>query len=298
MIQLIKQAIAILCLGMSIGVQAQIAGNASVYSNSGAYGSGKGGNSSNSQQVYLNDSTLKISARLVINFDADQYIAVWGLQEEAESPELCNQAMTKRIEGFTKALQNKFKVSAQSIYIDIVSQSPVYEHEITGKVATQKQVGFELKKNLIHSFNDITQLDDMLALAASMGIYDLIKVDYIVEDQAKLYQKAFAEASAIILQKQGLYEQVMGKKLGKPLGIYSENFQLISPLSQYDTYTASESSTIQASYKSDYIKKQARKQSTSYYNGINGNTYDKITLPAKVKVGMQAVMELSVLFRI
>ena len=71
------------------------------------------------------------------------------------------------------------------------------------------------------------------------------------------------------------------------------------PNARYKSYSAFESSDIQeASYKSSVIKKEERKNTTFYYDGINPSGFDSIINPSSPIVGVQYVMELKIRFDI
>jgi uncharacterized protein YggE len=180
----------------------------------------------------------------------------------------------------------------------MITQNLVYDYDIVNKTATQHEVGFEIKKNIIFKLDEIEDIDKIIETASKYEIYDIVKVDYVISDINELYAQLFKEAMSVINIKKDLYISATGIKLHPTSKIFSEGFNIIYPNQLYQSYQAFESSDVYGSYNSNYIKKDERKRNTFYYNKITASGYDKEINPSLTKVGVQATLDLKILFTI
>ncbi len=249
------------------------------------------------ENICLNDSTLQITAKILMNVVADEYIAVFGVSQEGLTSSECNSSINQRINGFKEHLK-EFEVLEDDVYVDMITQNVVYDHKMKEKQSIQYLKGLEIKKNVIFKFKKIEDLDKIIVYAAKYDIYDLVKVDYVILDLEKLYEQLFEEALAKIKIKKRLYISATGLSLEKVSQIKSEHFNVIFPKEMYNSYTAYESSSVKVHYNSDWIKKESRKRNTFFYDQLDAKGFDKLINPVNVKVGVQVVFELNIHYKI
>ncbi|MBK9981765.1 MAG: SIMPL domain-containing protein [Saprospiraceae bacterium] len=250
------------------------------------------------ETLYLSDSTFIIEASVLQNVIADGYVATFGLAEEATTLKECNEKIDKRIKDFTSQL-TKMGVAKTDIYVDMTSQNKVYDYKITGEVAEEYLQGFELKKNVIVKFNHISDLDQMVIMASNLEIYDLVKVDYIVNDLNAIHTQLLTAASEIISQKKTLYAALTNAHLSPTAEIYGDQFYSFYPDQLYASYQAFESGNISGSgYNNTYTTKDARKSATYYYDKINYSGFDKVINPYVTEPAVEFVITLQIKFEI
>lgn len=275
---------------------AQISGN-QVYGNSN---NDKTNYNSNSRTVSVNDNTLSVTVKILLNKKADGFVLTLGLNQEAENVANCTTKINKRIDGFlTKA--KSLGIKNDDFYIDFISQTKVYDFEMSESKANQYEKGFEIKKNIIITTTKAENLEKLIDLASEFEIYDIIKVDYFNKDTNIIHYSLFDEALVEADKKKEYYLKAFKKRIiGTPNA--TENFAIIFPKTQYSTYQAYESSEVQAQYgyKSDakFLKRIERKNKTFYYNGISTDDFDKVINPNQTEVGIQYVLSLTVSYKI
>ena len=257
---------------------------------------------SNRPNIYLSDSTILLSAQVLLNFSADQYIAVFSIKQEETTSLVCNQKINKRINDFIGDLA-KINIVREDISIDMVSQIKVldFHYSLDKKIATQYLKGIEIQKNIILKFDDIDDIDDIVSRASKFEIYDLIKVDYVVLNTEQIYDRLFKQVSRIIRKKRKNFSELTGASLKKGGQIYSENFSIIYPQSLYKGYVATETSeSILPKYnnRNIWMIKNLRRSRTLYYDQMRASGFDKVLNPDNLRVGVQAVLEIRIKYEI
>lgn len=247
------------------------------------------------KSVYLTDSTFLIEADVLANVIADSYVVTFGLSEEAVTVKECNEKIGKRTQNFISDLK-KLGYSDSDIYLDMTTQNKVFGYITKGDTAEQYQKGFEIKKNVIIKMKSIRALDHIVVLASHHQIYDLVKVDYVVTDIAKIYNQLFQSATEVINQKKALYQGVTNARIAPVAQIYKEQFHSYYPDQLYKSYTAYESSEIY-NYRSNFIKKDLRKGETFYYDKIDYSGFDKVINPSVPEPAVEFVLNLQIKYQ-
>ena len=278
---------------LTFSLSAQQSGN-SVYGGQG-YVHGK---YPGRETLYLTDSTFIIEASIAQNVIADGYVVTFGLSEEATTLKEANTKMEKRIKEFINEL-TKMDIPKTDIFVDMTSQNKIYDYRIVDELAEEYLQGFELKKNVIAKFKNIKELDQMVIAASELEIYDLVKVDYIVNDLSAIRTQLFNAALEIINQKKGLYVSATNARLSTASEIYNDQFYSFYPDQLYTSYTAYESGTVSNyGYDNSYRTKELRKSATFYYDKINYSGFDKVINPYVTEPAVEFVLTLQIKFEI
>ena len=106
-----------------------------------------------------------VEANVLMNVKADEYIAVFGVAQEGETVAECGREMGATIEEFSGELK-ALGIGEEEIFVDFVAQNKIYGFEVTGDLAREKLVGFELKKNVSIHYRDRDLLDKFIVAAA------------------------------------------------------------------------------------------------------------------------------------
>lgn len=280
----------------SISVKAQMSGN-QVYREQNSYNE-ISTYYPESKHFYATDSTLTINANVLLNQKADRFKITLGLNEESGSSKKAIENINLRIEHFLRRLSS-LGIKKEEVYVDFISQTKVYDFDIepNQKLVSQKIKGFEIKKNIIINTSDHSKIEKIIYEASDFQIYDIIKIDYVNTNIEKIHQDLMKEAYAIINRNKDDY---LGKFKHELIGnpIANSNFSYVFPKTQYQQYTAYESSdfdVVRGNYNNDYyIKKSERKGKTFYYEGIKYSGYDKIINNENPEIGIQYMVNLSV----
>lgn len=277
---------------------AQFSGN-QIYGNNNRHNRNNT-NYNKKRTVYSTDSTLTITVNLLMNKIADHYLISIGVNEEAKTAMECNTKINKRINALIASL-NTLEIDKENVYVDFISQTKIYDYDVKEKEAQQFEKGFELKKNLIIRVNHTNKLDNIITLCAKQNIFDIIKVEYIDTDINGSYIQLYTEAITLIESRKKLYLKTTQKKTIGSSSIFSENFNSLSPKNLYKKYEAFESSYLNVynrNYTDHYLKKEARKQRTYYYEGQDASNFDKVINPSNPKVGIQYTFSLTLTYNL
>jgi hypothetical protein len=297
----------ILCLSLlvsvcSLTVLAQEAGNR-VYGNAGAQ---QGGDVVRrtprypetmtetviSEQPNLLVTTYQfIDAKILTSVDTKEYVAVFGLAQEADTLQAANKKLQDQIIAFQRGL-SALGIRADDTYIDFITQNRVYDYVVKGSTAREKTSGFQIKENLAIRFKEHTLLDQIVPLAAQGGIFDLIKVDYVTSDLSALRAQMTAEAQKIIKQKEEAYTR-LGIKL-TPESISAENFDAFQPFEAYNSYKAYETGTVDDNYRTV----ERRKNSTFFFEPLAPGKFDLVLTNIGLEPHVQCTYYLRVKYHV
>lgn len=250
--------------------------------------------------LFLSDSAFLVKANILMNVKADTFVAVFAVHEHAPTIKECNEKINVRIGNFTAELA-KMGVAAKSIYIDLTTQTKLLDYKVdrANNYAEQYIKGFELNKNVIIRFTNSADIDRMLMAASIYGIYDIVKVDYIVTDMEKVYSEIYKIAGDVINRKKDAYVHLTKVKLAAASQIYSESFKTFYPSNLYKKYTPDQSVTnLQTDYNSKMVIKELNSALTFYYDQLEYSGYDKIINPVVIEPMVEFVLNLQVKFKI
>lgn len=247
-------------------------------------------------KLYLSDTTFIIQANVMMNVIAGSYVATFGVAESSPTLGEANSKIDKRINSFIAALK-KLGIAQQDIYVDMTTQTQIFDYKVNGDYAEQYIAGFEQKKNVIVKFKNINDLDKMLVAASENGIYDLAKVDYIVTDPGRIYEQLFQSALEVINRKKELYVKATGMKLSPSSQVYGESFYSLYPEQLYKSYTPNLSAQYY-DYSTYSKKKELRKSTTYYYDNISYSGFDKVIHPIVTEPAVEFVLTLQIKFQV
>jgi uncharacterized protein YggE len=238
-----------------------------------------------------------VEANVLINVKADEYVAVFGLAQEGETIAECSRKMDALAKEFTDAIK-ELRVTDNDLFLDFVTQTRIYGYEMTGEIAREKLVGFEIKKNLSIHYKDRDLLDKFTVAAAKSKIYDLIKVDYVVRDASAIQDKLMEEAAKVVKRKADRYEMLLGIKLQPPAQVFAEKYGTHYPTQLYDSYTAAESEHVYGLDRQRFVIQTARKTRTFVFNGLDGALFDDVINPVIIEPVVQFTIHLKVKYEV
>ena len=238
-----------------------------------------------------------VEASVLMNVKADEYVAVFGISQEGTTPEEAGRKMDETIKGFGDSAK-ALGIAGDDLFVDFVAQHRIYGFEVAGDIAREKLVGFDLKKNVAIHYKDRDLLDKLVLAAAKSKIYDLIKVDYVVKDTAKVQARLVEEAARVIKEKSARYEKLLGIKLRPPGQVYAERPSIYYPTPMYDAYTAFEAEGIASFHRQNYTIQSARKTRTFYYNGLDADGFDAVINPVVIEPVVQFTLYLKVKYEV
>ena len=247
--------------------------------------------------ITLGDTAVMLTARVLLNAIADQYVMTIATAQEGATLKDANNKLQQKLDGFTKALQN-LKVAPQDYYIDFIAQHKIYEYEVLNNTLLQEKLkGFEVKKNITIRFTDKKLIETLQLAAAEYQLYDIVKVEYLSNHNEQVRQQLWEEATKIIEQKRKNYVNYTQNTL-KQNFIISEDFAINTPTDMYESYKAYEAGSTNEYEYDDYrnrLKKvNLRKITTFYLNPLQANGFDKVINPIVIEPVLQYVYQLEV----
>src|SRR5688572_14634176 len=247
--------------------------------------------------VLEGDSVLYINTSVLLNTAAEYYIAIFGLNQSAKTLKDANTQINRRIDKFIAGLV-VMGIKKENVSVDFITQTKTYDYVLANNVATQTQTGFQIKKNLIVKFERLTQLDFMIAHAAESEVYDLIKVDYFLNDYLAVHKQMINAATEIINEKKNIYLKSSSFEILPNSVVYRDVFYGVYPANQYKTYSAYETGNVNSYYDSKLIKKDMMTDNTFFYEGVDVSGYDKVINPGVPFVGIQFALNFGIKYYI
>ncbi|PLX08258.1 MAG: hypothetical protein C0596_08185 [Marinilabiliales bacterium] len=184
-----------------------------------------------------NDTVIYLDVKALMNVEPDTYILILGLSQISENLETCFELIDQRIASFI----SEGEINQEDVYVDFISQTPIFAREKEKKIFSKKYVevpkGFEIKKNIHIRFTDSKLADQYLKLAAKNEIYDIIKVDYIVNDHKAVYDTLRKECIKLINQYVADYK-TMGLNFEAMYKSMEETNSCTYPISRYSYFSS------------------------------------------------------------
>ncbi|EZH72976.1 hypothetical protein ATO12_18330 [Aquimarina atlantica] len=296
-----KNLIYIFLVFSSLSAFAQIKGNATIISrqniivptelaNADIYGN-------QIQQFRQKDLTpnpvITIDAKVLNNIVADSYTAIFNIVQIGKTSQETNTIMNERVEKVKDELRTKGILEGDLI-IDVISFVPVYETVVEKKLFSKKYnevpKGFELQQNIHIKFTNVNQFEKILSTCANNEIYNLVKVDYFINDIQTVYKQLRTEILKTLKEKQQFYTD-LGFDLTSYHPTIADTKYCHFPKEFYKSYQAFHSTSLDTFNKKQGIV-AAKKQTTYYYDPISYKGYDMVINSSIVEPVVQIGMEI------
>lgn len=292
-------ALSLLSFCLKNNLSAQVGGNAVYAQNQSGHSTARGVDLSLPQPYSYTFSSL-LEANVMVNIKATSYVAIFSLTQHGNTIEEAENAMATRIALFKNQLQQT-NIGESQIFVDPVSLVPQYEIELTekkfSKTLNEVPDGFEMKKNVHITFKDHGQINTIISAAAKAEVYDLVKVDYVIENMEAVLAGLREKALAILMDKKATLEKAgmtlrftqMGEKYGSsyPVERYT----------QYYAYKTGVAPQFTVQYKKGVPQQQvqynyAEKNKTIYYDKVSDKQFDMIINPVVGEPEVQVYLSL------
>ncbi len=247
------------------------------------------------------DNTVIFDADVMINVKASSYTAIFSSTDFGGSVFAADSALSARLNTFLKGLK-KDSILEENIHIDFISMLPVYEvlpeNKVFSNIATEKPAGFKIKKNIHVLFYDHRKLDRIITSAAAAGIYDLVKVDYNVNNIEAAYDTLRKVAVNVIDMKRMTYQKM---SFTTYIVSMAEGYDSKYPEERYESYTAylQGMSMQNAQQQNPNLQvRPAEKEQTIFYNKVPYKQFDRVLNADLAEPGVQFYYKLRVKCRI
>jgi len=251
----------------------------------------------NAQASALSNNIVDFDIRVLYNAPADSYLAIFHLTQVGSRAGETDTLMNERINGLKSELQ-KLQIRDENVFIDMLTFVPVYEVEVQRKLFSKKYneipKGFEMKKNVHVLFKKEGELDKIVTAAAKFEIYDLVRVNYFIDNVEGAYQRMREKALKLVKEKEKFYRD-LGVELDTLYRSIAEAKVIAYPYESYSSYTAYSSNNLLDNSNSGKNKvRQARKSVTMYYKPIEYSKFDAVIEPVILKPVVQFTYNLKI----
>ena len=238
----------------------------------------------------LGDLTFSIKG--LYNASADSYLAIFTCTQVGETQSEANNLLKAKIDSIRESV--KKRSSDAEMFVDMISFIPLYETQAEKKIFSKTTyneipIGFELKKNLHFKYSDPKVLEYLVTICAENEIYDLVRVDYFIDDIDKKKSEMIAKAEGMLKQKIFRYGQFTNEDYRDKDRVMSEGFLVHLPHEQYQSYTVFSSNAM-------YVKQSgavnvAPKSTSQFYMPKFNKDYDFVLNPAMLEPLVQIEYE-------
>lgn len=247
--------------------------------------------------VWNGSGDMVIEAYVLLNVPPDEFVAVFGASQVAATAVESNSSVNAQIEQFITSAE-RLGVPRSNIFVDFITQNRVYNFSTApDDTIIEKLVGFETKKTIAVRYRDRALFEKLLTAASQASIFDLIKVDYVVNDMSRIRSRLFEEAVRVVKQKEENYTRSLGMAIRR-VGLQQETYDTKYPAELYQTYTAYESGAVDRSYDSRTRVIRERKSSTSYLEPLDRSVFDSVLNSVGIEPMVQSTLYMRVLYSV
>jgi len=244
-----------------------------------------------------NGTDQMIEAYVLLNAAPDEFIAVFGVAQEAPTAAESNQKVNTQIEQLLSAA-DKLGINRTSTFVDFITQNRIYDFVPSANNTIRETLsGFQTKKTVALRYKDRAITEKLLAAAAQASIFDLIKIDYAINDMGKIHNRLFEEAVRIVKQKEETYARSLGLAIRRH-SIIQETYNTYYPAELYQSYTAYESGTVDPNYESNTRVVRERKSSTSFLESLDRSAFDAVVNPVDIEPMVQCTLYLKMKYTV
>jgi hypothetical protein len=234
------------------------------------------------------------SIKGLYNCKADSYLAIFTITQVGKTQAETDALVRAKTDSIKTALKRN-GVDVE-VFVDMISFIPIYEYEVTKKLFSKDTYneipkGFELKKNLHFRYTDPEVLEKLVTLCAKQEIYDLVRVDYFIDDIEAKRAEMMAKAEEILKKEVSRYKRLLGEDFSDRNKLLADGFAMYYPVEQYKTYTAYCSNKLNV-VKSNGAVTQIDKTTSQFYMPKMSKGYDFVLNASMLEPVVQIEYEL------
>jgi hypothetical protein len=238
------------------------------------------------------------SIKGLFNCKADSYLAIFTITQVGKTQVETDALVRAKTDSIKTALKRN-GVDVE-VFVDMISFIPIYEYEVTKKLFSKDTYneipkGFELKKNLHFRFTDPEVLESLVTLCAKQEIYDLVRVDYFIEDIEVKKAEMMAKAEELLEKQVSRYKRLLDEDFSDRNKLLADGFAMYYPVEQYKTYTAYTSNKINI-VKANGTVSQVDKTTSQFYMPKMSKGYDFVIHASMLEPVVQIEYELLLKF--
>lgn len=223
---------------------------------------------------FQSTNDIVFTIRGLYNVEADSYLAIFTITQTAKTQSEVNTLVDEKV----KAIKANLEATGEpvEVFTDMISFLPIYEVVTEKKLFSKKTYneipkGFELKKNLHFRFKNQSLVNLLVTICSEQEIYDLVRVDYIIDNLETKKLEIINKATTDINKKISRYKTLLATDFNDMNRLVAENFEVHYPIEQYQQYQAYCSNSL--SFNAVKVQNASKKTSSFYAPKLNKN-YD------------------------
>lgn len=226
---------------------------------------------------------MTITVNGLANLLATDYVAVFNIIQVAPDMRSAVAIMNSRIDSFKIKLLLS-GIEAKDINVDLISFVPRYDYKMKrrlfSKTYNEIPAGFELQQNITVRYRKSTELPAIIAAAAESEIYDIVKVDYFVENIQHLIDSLrHGCLKEVVTREKSL--SMLGMRMDTLRKVVAEDFTTIYPPTRYFSYQAFSRPSLEAANSGDKLNMAetpyiTEKPVSRFYQQVHYDYYDII----------------------
>lgn len=242
---------------------------------------------------FRNNEEIIFEVKGLSNIKADSYVAIFNVTQTGKTSEEANELLKNRIAAIQKYIKTKTNAS---IYIDMISFVPVYDYIIEKKLFSKNTYneipkGFELQKNIHIKYTNPEMLNEIINICSKSEIYDLVKVDYFINDLEKKKRELTEKALAIIKIKLGNYQEIIGVDFIDYKKKMIEGFTVKYPTEMYKKFEAYSNTSLK--FKRTR-RNEIKKATKLYYQPIVEKEFDFVINSSYIEPVIQLMYQIKI----
>jgi len=223
---------------------------------------------------FSNPNEINFEVKALSNLKADSYVAIFNVTQTGRNSEEASMLLDNRLKEIINYVAKKPEIT---MYIDMVSFVPKYEYIVEKKLFSKNTYnevpkGFELQKNIHIKYKNASVLHDLIQICSKSEIFDLVKVDYYIENLEDKKNELLQKARKLIQQKIGDYQVLLDENFGNTTKRMVDGFAVKYPIEMYNKFQSYSSSSLHLKPKE---KHNAMDKTTKmYYQPIMDKDFD------------------------
>ena len=252
---------------------------------------------------FQNASEFNFQAKALMNVSAFTYVATFNVSQVGSDLKDVVSKSDDRISRFINELKRQ-GIDTNNITVDMISLIPVYDYEVEkrlfSKTYNEIPVGFELQKNILIKYDKSSKLDIIVKSAVTNEIYDLVKVDYYV-DNIESIKDTLRKKTLAYFEEKLKDLSALGVDFDSLYTVFSEDYQTIMPHSKYENYIAFSRPSIDAAQGKSFFGVESKvrrsgKLKTMFYNPVSFKDFDIVINPVILEPVVQFTYSINIKF--
>ncbi|MCH2046804.1 MAG: SIMPL domain-containing protein [Saprospiraceae bacterium] len=245
---------------------------------------------------WIDNKTMVLEINALYNKKPDAQVAIFNITQVGQNADETVRLLNERYKGFVNEVQ-RLGIDQNDIHLDMITFLPVYEYEVDKKVFSTNYneipKGFEIQQNVHIKFASSKLLPQLVTLAARYEIYDLVRVDYFVEDHEAIFKELRKRSIDHMSKEIVLLVDELGVEIDAAHRIVSEDRYIAFPEDRYSGYQAFTSSSLEA--KRGKVT-NVRKPTTMFYDKVPYNKFDIVVNSTIVEPAVQFMYNMKIKF--